>query len=351
MTADPRWPAVRDRNPAADGVFVYAVVTTGVFCRPSCPSRRPSVDNVRFFATPQDARAAGYRACKRCRPGSVVHPRAATVVAVCRAIEAAPGAVPLGDLAERVGLGPAQVRRCFREALGVTPHAYGVAVRRHRVQAALHEGASVTDAIHAAGYGSSSRFYERATASLGMAPRDYRHGGPNERIGWAVAESSLGVVLVAATRRGVCAILLGDEPEPLIADLARRFPEADRQKGDDAFGALVTRVVAKVEHPNAPFDVPLDIRGTAFQQRVWAALQEIPVGATVGYAELARRIDAPGAARAVAGACAANALAVVVPCHRVVRADGGLSGYRWGPERKAALLELEREGSARDLID
>lgn len=344
--ADPRWAAVLAREAAADGRFVYAVTTTGIYCRPSCPARRPRPANVRFFATADAAERAGYRACRRCRPaqppGQSAH--AAAVTAACRRIESAEHAPGLAELAADAGLSPHHFQRVFKRATGLTPRQYAAALRQRRVRAALARGASVTEALHAAGYGSSGRFYEQADAALGMTPGDYRAGGHAQTIRFAVGACALGEVLVAESARGVCAIYLGDEPAALVDALQTRFPRAELIGGDAAFEARVAQIVGLVERPGPAPELPLDIRGTAFQQRVWQALRAVPAGETVTYAELARRIGAPRSARAVAGACAANELAVAIPCHRVVRSDGGLSGYRWGVARKRALIERESGG-------
>lgn len=344
-TADPRWAQVVARDPAADGTFVYAVASSGVYCRPTCPSRRARPENVSFFATSADAAAAGFRACQRCRPdrASPAVERAARVAELCRFIEAAGHAPGLDELAARSGLSAWHLHRVFKAVTGLTPRQYVLAHRARRVREALTTGEAVTDAIYKAGYASTGRFYADTTGMLGMTPSDFRSGGGRREIHFAIGQSTLGAILVARSELGVCAILLGDDPEVLLRDLQARFSKATLIGGDAGFEAVVARVVGFVEAPKLGLDLPLDIRGTAFQQRVWQALREIPVGKTVSYTELARRIGMPSAVRAVAGACAANALAVAIPCHRVVRSDGGLSGYRWGVERKKALLDREAE--------
>ena len=341
--ADPRWAAVAARDPAADGRFVYSVRSTGVYCRPSCPSRRARPENVAFHATPADAERAGFRPCRRCHPGRALpaNPHARLVAGLCRLIEGAERAPTLAELAQRAGLSPFQLHRVFKAVTGLTPAAWARAQRARRVQHELGRADSVTAAIYDAGYNSSGRFYEDAGVVLGMTPRAWRAGGVATEIRFAVGECSLGSILVAQSARGVCAILLGDDPDSLLAQLQQRFPAAQLIGGDAAFENLVARVVGFVEAPRLGLDLPLDMRGTAFQQRVWQALRKIPPGETLSYAELAHRIGAPRAVRAVAGACAANPLAVAIPCHRVVRGDGGLAGYRWGIERKRALLERE----------
>ncbi len=337
--------AVRRRDPAADGAFVYSVATTGVYCRPSCAARPARTENVAFHASREDAERAGFRPCKRCRPD--LPPRAereaALVAEACRAIEAAEEPVPLSALAAAAGLSAPHFHRLFRRVAGVTPKAYADARRQSRVQASLHDGAAVTAAMYDAGFNSSGRFYEAADGMLGMTPSAFRAGGEGEVIRHAVGHGTLGTVLVAATARGICAILLGDDPGALLDDLAARFPRARLRPADPEFAAQVAQVVAFVDAPgeSAAFPLPLDIRGTAFQRRVWEALRAIPPGTTLSYGEVAARIGKPAAVRAVASACRANALAVAVPCHRVVSADGSLAGYRWGVSRKRRLLARE----------
>jgi AraC family transcriptional regulator of adaptative response/methylated-DNA-[protein]-cysteine methyltransferase len=340
---DPRWAAVLARDPAADGAFVYAVRSTGVFCRPTCPSRRARPDKVVFYPTPEAAVAAGFRPCRRCRPDqrAPATRSAGTVAVLCRFLEASESVPTLQELARRVGLSPSHLHRLFKAATGLTPRAYAAARRAQRLRQALSQGGSVTEALYAAGYNSSGRFYAEAAARLGMSPTRYRAGGAGAEIRFALGQCALGALLVAASDRGVCAIDLGDDPAALLAAFQARFPAARLVGDDPAFQAWVAQVVGLVEAPRLGRDLPLDIRGTAFQQRVWQALRAVPPGQTVSYAELARRIGAPAAVRAVAAACAANPLALAIPCHRVVRQDGGLAGYRWGLERKAALLARE----------
>ena len=342
---DPRWAAVVARDGMADGTFYYSVRTTGVYCRPSCAARLANPKNVRFHATPADAERAGFRPCKRCKPDQppLEQQHAAKVAEACRRIEEEDEAPGLADLARTVGLSPHHFHRVFKAIAGVTPKEYAAAHRAGRVRDGLKRSNTVTEAIYDAGFNSSGRFYAQSDAVLGMTPRDYRAGGTNTQIQFAVGECSLGAILVARSVKGVCAILLGDDPDALVRDLQDRFPRAGLIGGDAGFEALVARVVGFVEAPGLGLNLPLDVRGTAFQQRVWQVLREIPAGETASYAEVARRIGAPKAVRAVAAACAANALAVAIPCHRVVRTGGGLSGYRWGVERKRALLENERE--------
>ena len=319
-----RWDAVRHRDPRADGAFFYSVRTTGVYCRPTCAARLARRENVAFHATCADAERAGFRPCKRCRPNE------------------APLAQRQADaVANAVGISRYHLHRVFKAITGVTPKAYADAHRANRVRAELPKRATVTDAIYEAGFNSNGRFYERSAQTLGMQPRDYRAGGSGASIRFAVGQCSLGSILVAATERGVCAITLGDDPDALLRDLQDRFPSARLTGGDAPFERWVAKVVGFVEAPRLGLDLPLDVRGTAFQQRVWRALREIPAGSTASYAEIATKLGEPKAVRAVAQACAANALAVAIPCHRVVRKDGALSGYRWGVERKRELLKRE----------
>lgn len=344
--ADPRWAAVLARDSAADGVFVYSVLTTGVYCRPTCPSRRPKPENVLFHANPAEAEAAGFRPCRRCAPDarSLATQHVLTITELCRHLETAEQLPTLAALAERAGISAHHLHRLFKEVTGLTPRAYAAAQRARRVRQELQASTTVTAAIYGAGYNSSGRFYDEAGRILGMTPSDLRAGGANVVIRFAIGECSLGSILVAQSARGVCAILLGDDPQALARDLQDRFPAAELIGGDTAFEQLVARVVGLVEMPGRAHDLPLDIRGTAFQQRVWQALRDIPAGQTTSYGEIAQRIGSPGAVRAVAGACAANSLAVAIPCHRVVRLDGSLAGYRWGVERKRMLLAREAAG-------
>lgn len=342
-TDEDRWAAVVRRDRSADGRFYYSVRTTGVYCRPSCASRRARRENVRFHATREEAERAGVRPCKRCRPNepALAEQHAAAVAKACRLIEAAEELPSLDALAERASMSRFHFHRVFRSITGVTPRAYAAAHRARRVRDELSRAETVTDAIYGAGFGSSGRFYATSSEVLGMTPTDFRSGGHGAVIRFAVGECSLGSILVAATERGVCAILLGDDPDALARDLQDRFPKARLIGGDKGFEQLVARVVGFVERPALGLDLPLDVRGTAFQQRVWQALREVPPGVTTTYTKVAERIGAPKAVRAVAQACASNALAVAIPCHRVVRNDGALSGYRWGVQRKRALLDRE----------
>lgn len=340
---DPRWPQVVSRDAAADGQFFYSVRTTGVYCRPSCGSRTPRPENVGFFLTSKEAEQAGFRPCRRCKPDQPsLRERHATMVAnLCRQIESGETPPTLGMLAQSAGMSAFHLHRVFKAVTGLSPKAYAAAHRARKVREELTRSETVTDAIYGAGYNSSGRFYEESDRLLGMTPKDFKAGGANNAIRFAVGQCFLGAILVAASGRGVCAILMGDDPDALVRDLQDRFPRAELIGTDAEFEKLVAKVVGFVEMPKLGLDLPLDIRGTAFQQRVWQALQQIPAGSTASYAEIARRIGSPASVRAVAGACAANALAVAIPCHRVVRNDGSLSGYRWGVERKRALLERE----------
>ncbi|MFZ3282683.1 bifunctional DNA-binding transcriptional regulator/O6-methylguanine-DNA methyltransferase Ada [Pseudomonas sp.] len=342
---DPRWAAVLARDPKADGQFVYAVKTTGIYCRPSSLARLPKPQNVEFFDTAEQAEAAGYRPSKRASKdqSAVAAQHAATVATACRQIETAENPPPLNELADTAGLSPFHFHRVFKAATGLTPRAYAAAHRSRRVRERLAGGGSVTDALYDAGFNSNSRFYESANQLLGMKPGDYRAAGQNNDIHFAVGQCSLGAILVAQSERGVCAILLGDDPHQLVCDLQDQFRKANLIGADSGFEQLIAKVVGFIEAPAIGLDLPLDVRGTAFQERVWQALREIPLGSTASYAEIAQRIGAPTSMRAVAQACGANRLAVAIPCHRVVRSDGNLSGYRWGVERKRQLLERETQ--------
>jgi AraC family transcriptional regulator, regulatory protein of adaptative response / methylated-DNA-[protein]-cysteine methyltransferase len=340
---DPRWARVLARDRSADGSFWYSVSTTGIYCRPSCPSRAANPKNVQLYETLAAAKATGFRPCKRCNPDgrSLEEENAVIVARACRLIEDSEETLSLSGLASTIGLSQSHLHRVFKSVTGLTPKAYATAHRGAKLREGLVSSDSVTEAIYDAGYGSSSRFYEKSAGLLGMTPTQYRAGGLNEEIRFAVGESSLGAILVASSAKGVVAILLGNDPELLVRDLQDRFPRAKLIGADRDYESLVAQVVGLIEAPGIGFGLPLDIRGTAFQQRVWRALQEIPPGQTVSYAEIARRIGTPKAVRAVAGACAANNLAVAIPCHRVVRNDGTLSGYAWGVDKKRTLLDRE----------
>ncbi|AQS87837.1 O6-methylguanine-DNA methyltransferase [Neoasaia chiangmaiensis NBRC 101099] len=343
---DPRWARIvaRDRN--ADGQFWYSVLTTGVYCRPSCPSRRCNPANVTLHATLAEARATGCRPCRRCHPDEVAaHPVHPAIATACRLIETAEETPTLDEIATAVGLSAYHFHRLFKAATGITPKAYADAHRADRLRRDIGKSRTVTDAIQAAGYGSSNRFYDDATNPLGMTPSRYRAGGIRENLRVATGASALGTVLVATSDKGIAAILIGDDADALRRDLRNRFPKAQLIDGDADHARRIATVIAFVEAPQIGLDLPLDIRGTAFQQCVWQALRAIPPGSTANYTAIAQRIGAPRAVRAVAGACAANPLAVAVPCHRVIRTDGALSGYAWGTERKRSLLDRENGAS------
>ncbi|MBY0558970.1 MAG: bifunctional DNA-binding transcriptional regulator/O6-methylguanine-DNA methyltransferase Ada [Hyphomicrobium sp.] len=337
------WNAVKARNRAFDGKIYYSVASTGVYCRPSCPARLARRENVAFHKTCREAEAAGFRACKRCKPNetSPYDRIAAKVAEACRMIEAAEEPPNLGQLAAAVELSTYHFHRVFKAITGITPKAYAVACRQQRLRTTLSKTNSVTEAIHEAGFNSSSRFYANSNDVLGMTPTDFRSGGTNAEMRFAVGECSLGTILVASSDKGIAAILLGDDPETLIHNLQDRFSKATLIGGDRAYEDVMAKVIGLVEAPGTGLGLPLDVRGTAFQHRVWQALREIPAGTTATYSEIADRIGMPKAVRAVAAACAANKLAVAIPCHRVVRNDGSLSGYRWGGERKRWLIEKE----------
>jgi AraC family transcriptional regulator of adaptative response/methylated-DNA-[protein]-cysteine methyltransferase len=343
VTDDPRWARIVARDKAADGLLWYSVATTGVYCRPSCPSRTANPKNVQLHDSLEGAKATGFRPCRRCNPDgpSIECENAGLVAKACRVIEESEEEPSLEQLADAVGLSPSYFHRVFKSATGLTPKDYAAAHRAKKVRQGLASSNTVTEAIYDAGFNSSGRFYERSTDMLGMTPSQYRAGGANEEIKFAVGQTSLGAILVASSAKGVAAILLGDDPDELVRNLQDRFPKAHLMGADRDYEALVARVVGLIEAPRIGLDLPLDVRGTAFQQRVWQALREIPVGEAASYAEIARRIGSPKAVRAVAGACAANNLAVAIPCHRVVRKDGSPSGYAWGVERKRALLDRE----------
>ena len=337
------WRAVEARSAAHDGRFVFAVRTTGIYCRPSCAARRPRRANVSFHASAEAAEAAGFRPCLRCRPREMA-PDAditARIASACRHIEAAEQPPTLAELAARAGLSRHHFHRLFRSVTGVTAKAYADAVRAARVRERLPAARTITEAAHAAGYSGSARFYAAAGEVLGMSARSYRQGGAGLVVHYALGAASLGLVLVGATDTGISAILIGEDEADLVRDLRARFPRATIAAADATFSTLTQAAIAAVDMPQHAHQLPLDIRGTAFQQRVWQALRGVPCGTTISYGELAARIGAPKAVRAVARACGANPLAVVVPCHRVVGGDGALTGYRWGIDRKRALLDRE----------
>ncbi|HEV2333914.1 MAG TPA: bifunctional DNA-binding transcriptional regulator/O6-methylguanine-DNA methyltransferase Ada [Stellaceae bacterium] len=341
------WAALVSRDASADGAFVYAVRTTGVYCRPGCASRMPRRENVAFYEAPAAAEAAGYRPCKRCRPneGSPADRHVAAIDRACALIRAQDTLPTLAELAATAGISRFHFHRVFRQITGATPREWGKAHRLDRFAARLDAGESVAGAVYAAGFGASSRAYEAASSGLGMTPGARRHGGRGETIRFTIVKTALGWALVAATSRGICMTALGDERAPLEAELRRRFPAALIWPADAALTAWAEEIVRFVTRPDAQPDLPLDIRGTAFQAQVWRALQKIPPGRTSSYSEVAAALGRPQAVRAVARAIASNNLALLVPCHRVVRSDGDLAGYRWGRERKRALIAREREAA------
>ena len=342
---DPRWQAVLDRDPGQDGAFVYAVRSTGIYCRPSCPSRRPALVQVEFFAIPQAAEARGYRACKRCRPhhSASADPRLAAVRAACEHIDAHPERmVTLDELAASVGLSASHLQRQFKRLVGVSPRNYADARRIARFREAVRTGDDVTGALYEAGYGSSSRLYEQAGAQLGMTPASYARGGAGAKIRFAIADCAFGRLLVAGTAAGICFLAFGDDDEALARKLAEEFPSAERRRDDAGLGQWLDAVLAFIADGAPHPALPLDVRATAFQRRVWQALSEIPYGETRSYSEIAAMLGQQGAQRAVGRACAANPVSLIIPCHRAVRGDGRLGGYRWGLGRKQALLAHER---------
>lgn len=347
-TDSQRWASLIERDSDAAVTFLYGVRTTGIYCRPTCASRRPRRENVAYFESAAEAERAGFRPCKRCQPNLASPPdrQRDAVIAACRLLDAATEPISLERLAGSVGLSPSHLHRLFKRDMGMTPKHYANARRMRHVQDDLSGEKTVTRVLYDAGYGSSSRFYDGATRRLGMTPATYQNGAPGETIRYTVESSSLGWLLVAATSRGVCAIELGDDRDALAMRLLERFPRATLSDNDAEFAAWVRQVSALVEKPTSALYLPLDVRGTAFQHRVWTALQAIPAGQTESYGSVARRIGQPGAARGVAQACASNPVAVAIPCHRVIGQDGRPHGYRWGVERKLALLERERDTPA-----
>lgn len=344
LTDDQRWQALCDRDAGCDGLFVFAVRTTGIFCRPSCRARRPLRHNVHFYASANEAQAAGFRPCKRCQPDKATpqQQRMAKVEKACRLLEQ-DTPVTLETLADAVAMSPWHFHRLFKAVTGMTPKTWQLAFRAKRLRRALGETSTITDAVLAAGFPDNSSYYRQADAALGMTAQQYRRGGSDTDIRYALSHCALGHCLVAQSARGICAILLADSDAALLAELRDIFPHARHEPGAGDFAAQVEQVVRRLDNPDSPFTLPLDLRGTAFQLQVWNALRTIPAGKTVSYQALANTIGKPGAVRAVASACAANKLAIIVPCHRVVRADGALAGYRWGATRKARLLQRESE--------
>ncbi len=342
MQEDTYWQAVQTRDRGADGTFVYGVRSTGVYCRPSCPARRPGREQVVFFPHPQAAEAGGFRACRRCHPREV-DAQQALVAAACHYIEThLEGPLPLAALGVAVGASPYHLQRLFKRVMGLSPRQYAAACRLDTLKARLREGEAVTNALYDVGYGSSRGLYEQALGQLGMTPATYRRRGGGMHIGYNVTESPLGRLLVAATERGICAVYLGDEDSALLASLRQEYPAAEIAPATTGLEPWVAALLRHLQgHPLAS-DLPLDVQATAFQGRVWEALRTIPYGSTRSYSEVAGALGQPTAARAVAGACAHNPVSLIIPCHRVVAAGGGLGGYRWGVERKRALLEQEQ---------
>ncbi|MFI5317668.1 MAG: bifunctional DNA-binding transcriptional regulator/O6-methylguanine-DNA methyltransferase Ada [Myxococcota bacterium] len=343
------WQAVASRDRAADGTFYYAVRTTGVYCRPGCASRQPRRENVSFHASCAEAEAAGFRACKRCRPTerTAVQAQLAAVAKACAILAEREPTPSLAELAAAVGVSPFHFHRLFKQVVGATPRDFARTRRMARFGEALDTGQRVTEAAFGAGFGSSSRAYEDAASALGMTPGARRRGGRGEAIRFALAKTALGWVLVAATEKGICASELGDSRESLVARLSERFAAARLREDRAGLRSWLEQIAALIASPERALELPLDVRGTAFQAQVWRALQRIPLGSTASYAEIAATLGRPRAVRAVAQACARNPLALLVPCHRAIRADGELAGYRWGVERKRALLARESAASAR----
>jgi AraC family transcriptional regulator of adaptative response/methylated-DNA-[protein]-cysteine methyltransferase len=350
LTSDHRWRIVLARDRRFDGAFVYAVRSTRIYCRPSCPSRRPRREHVSFFSAAEAAELAGFRACRRCRPSEAPAPDPGVplVRTVCRLIDQRPDQpASLAALSARTGVTTHHLLRAFRRVLGISPRQYRDARRLDRFKAELRSRRGVSPALYEAGYGSTSRVYERAHAQLGMTPATYSRGAPGARISYAVVSCPLGRLLVAATPRGLCRVGLGSDATELAAGLSAEFPAAKLRRDRGALAASVNAILRYLDGRAETLDLPLDVRATAFQRRVWEALRRIPYGATRSYTEVARAVGKPAATRAVARACATNPAALVIPCHRVVRQDGGLGGYRWGVDRKRALLERERATATR----
>jgi AraC family transcriptional regulator of adaptative response/methylated-DNA-[protein]-cysteine methyltransferase len=336
-----KWQQVMARDARQDGHFVFAVRTTGIYCRPSCPSRRPRRDSVEFFAGPDEAERAGYRACLRCKP-TEISSQAQCVVRARQLLDNADGRVTLAQLSRRVQLSPFHVQRLFKRATGLSPREYQSARRMQQVKSGLRHGNDVTTALYDAGFGSPSRLYENASQELGMTPGEYRRGGAGANITFAVARTPLGWLLAAATERGLCAVRFGESAGALERDLRGEFHAALLGRDDATMRRYLDPLLAMIRGENNTLDLPLDVRATAFQRKVWAKLRQIPRGETRSYSEIARAIGQPSAVRAVARACAANPVALAVPCHRVVRKDGDRGGYRWGAGRKEKLLQGER---------
>jgi AraC family transcriptional regulator, regulatory protein of adaptative response / methylated-DNA-[protein]-cysteine methyltransferase len=346
---DVRWRAVATRDRAMADVFVYAVTTTKIYCRPGCASRRPRRANVEYFATGVEAASAGYRACRRCRPDDqrLSDPGVAAVIALCRRLSGRDASASVAEMASDLGYTERHLQRRFREIVGVSIGEYRRSMRVERVRGSVRDGASVTGAVLDAGFGSTRAFYDNGADRMGMSPSQFRRGGPGERIGFTTMSTPLGVALVARTARGVCSVQLGDDEAALEAQLRCEFPMAEVVRDDDGLIGEALVVARGVRGDDGATELPVDLAGTALQMRVWEALRTIPSGETRTYSEVAAEVGRPNAVRAVASACAANTVALAVPCHRVVRRDGALGGYRWGVERKRSLLGAEgalREG-------
>jgi AraC family transcriptional regulator of adaptative response/methylated-DNA-[protein]-cysteine methyltransferase len=336
-----RWQATQQRDVTYDGVFVYAVRSTGIYCRPTCPSRRPRREQVEFFGACDEAEAAGFRACRRCHPRQVA-PDIAAVEVVCRFIaEHLDESITLATLSAACGISPYHLQRTFKRVTGLTPKQYIAERRMGKLKEHLRDGSDVTTAMYDAGYGSSSRLYERGTGRLGMTPNTYRQGGSGIEIVYTIIDCPLGRLLVATTERGICAVSLGDADDALEQALRKEYPAAEIHPGEPANSGWVQAIVDFLDGHEFPADLPIDVQATSFQRRVWTFLRTIPSGETRSYGEVARGIDQPTAARAVANACATNPVALIIPCHRVVRGDGAPGGYRWGAERKRTLLARE----------
>jgi AraC family transcriptional regulator, regulatory protein of adaptative response / methylated-DNA-[protein]-cysteine methyltransferase len=339
-----KWHAVENKDARADGNFFYAVKTTGVYCRPNCAAKLAKRENVIFFETPADAERAGFRACKRCQPNadSQQEREAELVRRACESMRESEANIPLKELARAADLSPFYFQKVFKRVSGVTPREYATQLREQRAREALRKNDSVTGAIYDAGYNANSRFYARSRNMLGMQPRDFAAGGAGQAIRYAIAQSALGLVLIAGTERGICLVHFGESEAELESLLQKSFSRARILSGDSKFTQTVKAVIQSINESDSAKNLPLDLRGTVFQQRVWKALREIPPGTTTTYSKLAEKLGTPRAVRAVARACATNDVAVLVPCHRVIRADGNLAGYRWGLERKRKLLNREQ---------
>lgn len=342
MDEETRWRAVVTRDASLDGIIFYGVRSTGIYCKPSCPSKRPAREQVRFFNSQDAAEAAGFRSCLRCRPRTTPDAQTELATRACRLIEDSPDTLSLKELGAALSVSPCYLQRTFRRIVGVSPRQYALARRVHQFKRQVKDGGSITEAIYEAGYGSSSRLYERSDAELGMTPASYARGGRGALINYTTTACELGCLLVAATARGLCAVRLGDADAELEAALRAEFPEAKIERASGSLSAYVEAILRHLAGEQASLTLPLDVRATAFQRRVWSYLQSIPYGEVQSYGEVAKGLGQPSATRAVARACATNGVALVIPCHRVVRGDGEAGGYRWGVERKRAIIKRER---------